>query len=103
MATATATQLAPSSTEDAFLKSLHEKHAAPLWTVLSQLVPPFPNPKAVPTVWRYSGLRPSLMEAGKIVGAEEAERRVLMLVNSNMRMFTLPLSLCVRTYISQWH
>ncbi|KAJ5306302.1 hypothetical protein PENANT_c017G04302 [Penicillium antarcticum] len=61
-----------------------EKHYAPLWTVLDKMVPPRPNPRAVPTVWRYNEMRPDLMKAGSIVTAEEAERRVLMLVNSNI-------------------
>ncbi|KAJ9149936.1 C6 transcription factor [Pleurostoma richardsiae] len=48
------------------------------------MVPPRPNPRAVATLWKYDEMRPCLMEAGRIIGAEEAERRVLMLVNSAM-------------------
>ncbi|KAK2786858.1 hypothetical protein FQN52_007599 [Onygenales sp. PD_12] len=70
--------------QEAFLSSLPEKNVAPLWTVMSKMVPPHPNPQAAPTIWRYNEMRPYLIEAGNIVGAEEAERRVLMLVNPNM-------------------
>jgi gentisate 1,2-dioxygenase len=40
-----------------------------------------PNPKAIPFLWNYKELRPLLLQSGEVVGAEEAERRVLMLVN----------------------
>ncbi|KAL1979740.1 hypothetical protein VTN96DRAFT_5237 [Rasamsonia emersonii] len=80
---ATTTHTPPS--QDTFLQSLQAKHSAPLWTVLHQMVPPHPNPKAAPVLWKYSEMRPALMQAGEIVGAEEAERRVLMLVNPRMQ------------------
>jgi len=51
---------------------------------MSKMVPPHPNPSAVPASWKYAKVRPSLMETGDIVDAEEAERRVLMLVNPAM-------------------
>ena len=50
-------------------------------TQLDKQVPPRPNPTAVIASWKYQEVRPTLLEAGDIVGAEEAERRVLMLVN----------------------
>lgn len=67
-----------------FLNSLPSKHLAPLWTEMAKMVPPRPNPKATSAVWKYAEVRPLLMEAGDVVGAEEAERRVLMLVNPDM-------------------
>lgn len=63
---------------------MKEKNAAPLWTILDKLVPAQPLPKAVPAIWKYDEMRPLLMEAGQVVGAEEAERRVLILVNPAM-------------------
>ena len=53
---------------------------------MAKMVPPRPNPKATSAIWKYAEVRPLLMEAGDIVGAEEAERRVLMLVNPDMGM-----------------
>jgi len=81
----------PTETKDgaAFMASLPPKHLAPLWTEMSKMVPSRPNPKAVPVLWKYTEMRPSLMEAGEIVDAEEAERRVLMLVNPAMGKYTL--------------
>jgi gentisate 1,2-dioxygenase len=55
--------------------------AQPLWTVMEAMVPPHPQPKAVPHVWRYADLRPLLGRAGDLVGTADAERRVFMLVN----------------------
>jgi gentisate 1,2-dioxygenase len=70
--------------EKSFLNSLLPQNLAPLWTQMSKMVPPHPNPTAVPASWKYAEVRPSLMEAGDIIDAEEAERRVLMLVNPAM-------------------
>lgn len=44
-------------------------------------MPPQPKPKAVPHVWKYDQLRPQLLEAGRLILSEQAERRVLMLTN----------------------
>ena len=60
------------------------KDAQPLWTVMESMVPPHPQPKAVPHVWRYAELRPLLERAGNLVGTDDAERRVFMLVNPAM-------------------
>jgi hypothetical protein len=78
----TATVLAKSA--GTFLESLPPKHLAPLWTEMAKMVPPRPNPSATTAVWKYKEVRPLLMEAGEVVDAEEAERRVLMLVNPAM-------------------
>ncbi|TGZ84616.1 RmlC-like cupin [Ascodesmis nigricans] len=48
---------------------------------MSAMVPPFPNPKAIPHLWNYEELRPLLIESSKLVNTHEAERRVLMLIN----------------------
>lgn len=71
--------------KDEFFDSLTTKNVEPLWTVMSAMVPPFPNPKAVPTLWDYKKLRPLLEESGRLVSAEESERRVLMLVNPALK------------------
>ncbi|KAE9376677.1 RmlC-like cupin [Stipitochalara longipes BDJ] len=70
--------------EKLFVNSLLPQNLAPLWTQMNKMVPPHPNPTAVPASWKYAKVRPSLMKAGEIIDAEEAERRVLMLVNPAM-------------------
>jgi gentisate 1,2-dioxygenase len=64
-----------------FYPRLAQLHAAPLWEVLSDIVGAQPHTAAVPALWRYHELRPFLMEAGELITAREAERRVLMLEN----------------------
>ena len=59
--------------------------AQPLWPMMDAVVPPRPEPKAVPHVWRYAALRPLLERAGNLVSAEAAERRVLQLVNPALK------------------
>jgi gentisate 1,2-dioxygenase len=68
-----------------FTERLDRKNAAPLWDVLGEIVPPVPRPASVPALWRYEELRPLLMEAGTLITAQEAERRVLMLENPGLR------------------
>ncbi len=58
---------------------------APLWEVLKNLVTPQPNPKAKPALWRFEEARKLVIEAGDVITAEEAERRVLVLENPALR------------------
>ncbi|KAK8129212.1 hypothetical protein PG999_001592 [Apiospora kogelbergensis] len=78
-----------SSREEAkasYLQSLPSKNLAPLWTVMGAMVPPRPAPKASVALWKYEEeARPLLLQAGEVVDAHEAERRVLMLVNPSLR------------------
>ncbi|QLC73097.1 gentisate 1,2-dioxygenase [Pseudomonas sp. LPB0260] len=57
----------------------------PLWEQLHSLVPAQPAGHCVPALWRYRELRPFLMEAGELITAEEAIRRVLVLENPAIR------------------
>ncbi|KIW23708.1 uncharacterized protein PV07_11887 [Cladophialophora immunda] len=67
------------------LDKLPAQHVQPLWTAMRAMVTPQPSPKAEVAVWRYNELRPLLLEAGDVVSSEEAERRVLMLINPALR------------------
>ncbi|KAK9427720.1 gentisate 1,2-dioxygenase [Lipomyces doorenjongii] len=60
-------------------------NVAPLWTIMHKMVPPRPNPQSVNTKWPYTLMKKELMKAAEVVSAEEAERRVLILVNQAMR------------------
>jgi len=68
----------------AFYDRLRTKNAAPLWEVLGDLVRSEPRTACVPAVWHYDEIRPLVAEAGGIITAEEAERRVLMLQNPGL-------------------
>jgi len=68
-----------------FYDKLAPHSMAPLWEVLKDIVPPEPNSKAATHLWRYEEARPLLLEAGDLLTAEEAERRVLVLENPNFK------------------
>ena len=77
----------PATTDDrkAFYKRIDEHNLTPLWEVLGTLVPPQPKTPCVPALWRYDLARAFLMEAGQLITAREAERRVLVLENPGLR------------------
>ncbi len=66
---------------DDFYDRLSPEALAPLWKVLSALVTPTPRTPAVPAAWSFDRIEPLLMEAGELITAAEAERRVLILEN----------------------
>ena len=69
----------------AFYERIDKHSLTPLWEALANLVPPHPAPACVPALWRYKEVRPYLMEAGRLISAREAERRVLVLENPGLR------------------
>jgi gentisate 1,2-dioxygenase len=73
----------PQSADSAaqLLQDLEDSKTLPLWTQMTRLNPPEPNPTAIPFVWKYDSIRPNLLRAGHLVTEKQAERRVLMLVN----------------------
>ena len=68
----------------AYYERIASDHMTPLWEVLGALVPKQPNSPAQATLWRYATLRDKVMEAGQLITAEEAERRVLILENPGL-------------------
>ena len=64
-----------------FYDSLADHSMAPLWESLHDLLPEEPRSQAVPHVWAYDVVRRKLLEAGDLVSARDAERRVLVLEN----------------------
>ena len=81
MQAATATPTSDAATRQRYYDTIAPQSLAPLWEVLKGLVPAEPRSKAVAHVWKYAAVRPLLLEAGKLLTAEEAERRVLVLEN----------------------
>ena len=74
------TQIIPQN-EKELLEVAEKVHTKPLWAQMTRLNPPLPNPTCVPHIWRYDEIRPSLLRAGELITENQAERRVLMLVN----------------------
>ena len=63
-----------------------EKHNfAPLWEVYHELIPDQPATPCRPAIWKWADARPHLMQAGELITAKEALRRVLVLQNPGMR------------------
>ncbi|MDR7152034.1 gentisate 1,2-dioxygenase [Hydrogenophaga palleronii] len=69
----------------AFYDRIDQHDMAPLWEVLKGLLPQEPKSPCVPAHWRWETTRPHLLEAGRLIGAKEAERRVLVLENPALR------------------
>jgi gentisate 1,2-dioxygenase len=68
----------------AFYDRIGPANLAPLWEQLHSLVTPAPAPKCLPNIWHYRDVRPFLMQSGNLITAQEATRRVLMLMNPGL-------------------
>ena len=69
----------------AFYDRISEQNLTPLWTSLANLVTPEPRSPCQPASWRFTDIRAAMMEAGGLITAKEAERRVLVLENPGLR------------------
>lgn len=68
-----------------YYERIGTNHMTPLWEVLHALVPTQPQSPAQAAIWRYADVREQVLEAGRLISAEEAERRVLILENPGLR------------------
>jgi len=75
---------AQSNPRQDYYDRIAQDHMTPLWEVLGALVPKSPNSPAQAALWRYANLRDKVMEAGRLITAEQAERRVLILENPGL-------------------
>jgi gentisate 1,2-dioxygenase len=75
----------PTPEREAFYQRMAPHSLTPLWEVLRTLIKREPQSPAVPHLWRYAEVRPFLMEAGRLITAHEAERRVLVLENPGLK------------------
>jgi len=77
----------PAETPDrlAFYERISKKHLTPLWTSLAKLVTPEPVSACQPAAWSFAEIRAAMIEAGGLITAKEAERRVLILENPGLR------------------
>src|SRR6476660_3254565 len=70
---------------EAYYDRISKLDMAPLWVVLKDIIPEQPKTVCAPAIWRYKDVRPYVSEAGSIITAEEATRRVLVLENPLLR------------------
>ena len=75
----------PSPEQSAFYDRIDPYNLYPLWEAIDELQSAVPVTDATPHVWRFDDIRPRLLEAADLVGAEAADRRTLMLENPSMR------------------
>lgn len=69
---------------DGYSEKISGDNLVPLWERLKSLVTPEPVSACQPHLWKYDDVRPVLLEAGSLLTAKEAERRVLILENPGM-------------------
>src|SRR6478672_3076822 len=69
----------------AFYTKIDKQNLTPLWLSLADLVTPEPGSACEPASWRFNDIREHMLEAGNLITAKEAERRVLVLENPGLR------------------
>ena len=65
-------------------QALADHNAGALWTRLHGELRSEPVPVVEPYLWRWADLRPLVLQSGDLVTAEEAVRRVVMLLNPGL-------------------
>lgn len=81
--------LIESPTETAERKKFYDKidngSYTALWTVLSSIITPEPRSQCQSHLWHFDEAKSYLLEAGGLITAKEAERRVIVLENPGLR------------------
>src|ERR1700758_5381409 len=72
-------------TRESFYARISQQNLTPLWKSLANLVTPEPVSACQPAAWRFDDIRAAMVEAGALITAKEAERRVLVLENPGLR------------------
>jgi len=70
---------------EAFYKKIDGENLSALWNVMGDLITPEPKSACRPHLWKFDAIRDYMTEAGKLITAKEAERRVLVLENPGLR------------------
>ena len=78
-------QLQPSASRKQFYERISAGNCAPLWEVLHGLISAEPQTPCLPYLWKWDTVWPWIQEAGTLITAQEAERRVLVLENPGLR------------------
>src|SRR5580765_890280 len=70
---------------EAFYRKIDGENLSALWNVLGDLITPEPKSACRPHLWKFDSIRDYMTEAGRLITAKEAERRVLVLENPGLR------------------
>ena len=68
-----------------FYRRIDGENLSALWNVMGALITPEPRSACQPAMWRFEAIRRHMLEAGALITAKEAERRVLVLENPGLR------------------
>lgn len=71
---------------EVFYKELEARSIEPLWRVLGDAAPKWPRVEGRVHKWAGRDIRSYMLRAGGLVTPQEAERRVLMLINPAFRV-----------------
>jgi len=69
----------------AFYEKIDGENLSALWNVMGALITPEPKSPCQAASWRFDVIRRYMIEAGRLISAKEAERRVLILENPGLR------------------
>lgn len=68
-----------------FYDRINPANVTPLWEILHSVVTKEPMTPCLPFLWKWADVKAWLQEAGELITAQEAERRVLVLENPGLR------------------
>ena len=71
-------------TRKAFYEKIGRSSLSALWNNMSALITPEPKSACVPYLWNYEATKAAMNEAGGLITAKEAERRVLVFENPGL-------------------
>jgi gentisate 1,2-dioxygenase len=66
---------------NAYYQEIANQRMEALWNALSSVAQKEPRVESVPFIWKWKDVRKQVLRAGDLVTPQEAERRVLMLIN----------------------
>jgi gentisate 1,2-dioxygenase len=69
----------------AFYEKIDGENLSALWNNLAALITPEPRSPCRAFLWGFDAIRERMIEAGALISAKEAERRVLVLENPGLR------------------
>src|SRR6202043_392594 len=70
---------------EAFYKKIDGENLSALWNVMGDLITPEPRRACRPHPSKFDAIRAHMTEAGRLIPAKEAGRRVLVLENRGLR------------------
>src|ERR1044072_860623 len=70
---------------EAFYRKIDGENLSALWHGMGELITPVPRSACRPHLWKFDAIRDYMTEAGQLITAKEAERRVLVLETPGLR------------------